>query len=252
MKIHPLFAGTLRMKKGVYFSDAARDESIDIPVSCFLVRHEQGNLLFDTGCHPELTIDASARIGGMARAMQVVSTPGVTVLDSLAQAGCRPDDIDLVVNSHLHTDHCGCNTFFGRAAMICHRCELAAARAENASRSGYFGIDWESCQSITEIEADHDVFGDGSVVLIPLPGHTPGSIGALLTPMHGAPVLLTADAASMQSNLDKREVPRNTWNADLFVQSLDEIDRLRSAGTRIFYGHDPQQWPTLAQQRVFG
>ena len=52
MKMHVLSGGRVRMRKSVYFPDADRGETIELPVSCVLLRHRQGNVLFDTGCHP--------------------------------------------------------------------------------------------------------------------------------------------------------------------------------------------------------
>ena len=52
MKMHALSGGRVRMRKSVYVPDADRSETIELPVSCFLLRHAQGNVLFDTGCHP--------------------------------------------------------------------------------------------------------------------------------------------------------------------------------------------------------
>ena len=54
MKMHALSGGRVRMRKSVYVPDAERSETIELPVSCFLLRHPQGNVLFDTGCHPSV------------------------------------------------------------------------------------------------------------------------------------------------------------------------------------------------------
>jgi len=54
MKMHVLSGGRLRMKKAIYYPDAGREETVDLPVSCILMRHAQGNVLFDTGCHPTI------------------------------------------------------------------------------------------------------------------------------------------------------------------------------------------------------
>jgi len=115
MKMHVLSGGRLRMKKSVYLPDADRQETIELPVSCFLLRHPQGNVLFDTGCHPSTAVDPEARWGSMAKAMVPISKPEENVVDQLKMIGFTPDDIDVVVNSHFHSDHCGCNEFFKKA-----------------------------------------------------------------------------------------------------------------------------------------
>ena len=139
-------------------------------------------MLFDTGCHPSVADDPQARWGGLAKIMTPIMPPGENVLTGLAAIGLSADDIDVVVCSHLHPDHCGCNAFFKRATVIVHATEIAAARAPNAERDGLSRrpngiIRRRSMRS----SGQRDVFGDGRIVLIPLPGHTPGSIGALVT-----------------------------------------------------------------------
>ena len=117
MKMHALSGGRVRMRKSVYVPDADRSEMIELPVSCFLLRHPQGNVLFDTGCHPSVPDDPAARWGGLAKMMVPIMPKGDNVLTALACAGVTPDDIDVVVCSHLHPDHCGCNAFFKRATV---------------------------------------------------------------------------------------------------------------------------------------
>lgn len=63
MKMHMLSGGRLRMRKSIYFPDADRTEMIDLPVSCVLMRHSQGNVLFDTGCHPSVADNPEAPLG---------------------------------------------------------------------------------------------------------------------------------------------------------------------------------------------
>src|SRR5258707_842386 len=117
MKMHLLSGGRLRMRSSVYQPDADRSEMIELPVSCVLLRHSQGNVLFDTGCHPSVAEQPEARWGSLAKIMVPIMQPGDNVLKGLAGIGLKCDDIDVVVCSHLHPDHCGCNTYFKRATF---------------------------------------------------------------------------------------------------------------------------------------
>jgi N-acyl homoserine lactone hydrolase len=117
MKLNFLSAGRLRMKKSIYIPSADRSETIDLPVSSALIRHKQGNVLFDTGCHPSVVDNAEERWGPLAKIMKPLMTADETLLPSLACVGLGPDDIDIVVNSHFHPDHCGCNQFFTKATI---------------------------------------------------------------------------------------------------------------------------------------
>jgi N-acyl homoserine lactone hydrolase len=245
MKMHLLSGGRLRMRKSVYLPDADRGETIELPVSCVLLRHAQGNVLFDTGCHPSTVSDAEARWGSMAKAMVPIGGPDEHVIAGLAGLGLAPHDIDVVVNSHFHSDHCGCNQFFKRATLVCHRKELEAAQGPEAVQKGYIPADWQHPMPTEAIEAQRDLFGDGRLVLLPLPGHTEGTLGALVGLDHDGSFLLAADAAALQANLDQGIIPRNTWNADLAMGSLQEIKRIQAGGATVVFGHEAAQWDQM-------
>src|SRR5581483_11450320 len=143
VKMHILSGGRIRLPKSIYVPDASREEMFEVPVSCALLRHPQGNVLFDTGCHPGVTENAEAHWGWLTKFMTPVMKPGDNVITALGEIGLQCDDIDVVVCSHLHVDHCGCCTFFKRATCIIHAKEIAAARAPDAEKVGYFAGEWE-------------------------------------------------------------------------------------------------------------
>ena len=251
MKMHVLSGGRLRMKKSVYIPDAARTDLIDLPVMCFLLRHKQGNVLFDSGCHPHAALDPEARWGGMAKAFALVSAPEDNLIGGLAALGFKPEDIDVVVNSHLHTDHCGCNEFFSRATVMCHALELEAATAEDAEQNGFLERDWKHPMPIETFDAQRDLFGDGRIVLLPLPGHTPGTSAALVSLDRAGRFLLVSDVVALRHNLERDHSPKNTWNLDLAAKSRAEIRRVEAAGATVVFGHDAEQWESLRKGEQF-
>lgn len=245
MRMHVLQAGRLRMRAAVYLPEAPREATIDLPVLAYLLRHRQGNVLFDSGCHPLALADPQARWGAMTKVMQPVGDPRINLLSQLAALSIEPDDIDVVINSHFHTDHCGCNAFFERATFFCHARELAAADAPDAVRSGYLAIDWRHPMPLKTIDAQHDLFDDGRIVLVPLPGHTAGSIGARIELPRDGAFLLASDAVPLRAVLERELTPRNTIDPHAAAFSLREVERMQSAGVQIVFGHDPQQFETL-------
>jgi N-acyl homoserine lactone hydrolase len=249
MKMHLLSGGRLRMRKSIYQPDADRGETIELPVSCVLLRHSAGNVLFDTGCHPSVPDQPEARWGGLAKLMTPIMRSGDNVITALAGIGLQCDDIDVVVCSHLHPDHCGCNTFFKRATFIIHAKEVAAARVPGADKSGYLAAEWEQSAPTDLIDGERDVFGDGRVVLIPLPGHTPGTTGALVALEHSGTFLLASDTVSLRATLDSGVVPKTTWNADALVKSLAEVRRIEARGATVLCSHDNAQWASVRKGR---
>ncbi|MGL4541232.1 MAG: N-acyl homoserine lactonase family protein [Polymorphobacter sp.] len=233
------------MRARTYLPGADRAALFELPVSCTLLRHRQGNVLFDTGCHPSVALDAAARWGDLALRMAPLHGAADNVVAQLAMLGLATDDIDVVVASHLHTDHCGCNSYFRRATKICHVAELAAARAESDTGTGYFAADWDDGRDFDTIDAARDLFGDGRITLLPMPGHSPGmTVAHVVLPRDGA-FLLASDAVPVQINLDQRFAPRNSWDMDLTLAAFDEIARLQADGAEVICGHDEAQWQRL-------
>jgi N-acyl homoserine lactone hydrolase len=233
------------MRKSIFLPQAERGETIELPVSSALLRHAQANVLFDTGCHPTVPEGPEGRWGGLAKLMVPIMQPGEHVLTGLAGLGLSPDDIDVVVNSHLHPDHCGCNAFFRKATFLIHTDELAAARAPGSEASGYLTAEWDQPMPIDEVKGQRDMFGDGRIVLLPLPGHTPGSMGALVQLYRSGKFMLAGDTVSLRETLDTGILPRNTWNADALAKSLAEVRRIEAAGATILCSHDAGQWSSL-------
>jgi N-acyl homoserine lactone hydrolase len=245
MKMHVLSGGRLRMRRNVYIPEAAREETIDLPVSCYLLRHAQGNVLFDTGCHPSTSSNPAARWGTMAKAMTPIGAAHDNLIDQLHMVGLTPLDIDVVINSHFHTDHCGCNEFFTRSTVICHANELANAQAADAQQKGFLAIDWRQPMPLETIAGERDLYGDGRIVLLPMPGHTPGMTAAQVVLDRDGAFLLASDAAALQSNLEREQNPRQTWDPQQATKSMQEIARIRDSGVAVIYGHDLAQWATL-------
>jgi len=233
------------MRTNIFLPDADRSETIELPVSSALMRHGQANVLFDTGCHPTVAENPEARWGGLAKLMTPIMQPGEHVLTGLSALGLTPEDIDVVINSHLHPDHCGCNEFFRKATFLVSGEEMTAARAPGSEAMGYIAADWDLPMPVDEVAGQRDVFGDGRIVLLPLPGHTPGSMGALAQLERSGTFLLAGDTVSLRETLDTGIVPRNTWNADALVKSLAEVRRIESSGATIICSHDGRQWAGL-------
>jgi glyoxylase-like metal-dependent hydrolase (beta-lactamase superfamily II) len=243
--MHLLSGGRLKMRRDIYYRGAASEETFELPVSCALFKHAQGNVLFDTGCHPAAAEDGEARWGRHAGYSAPIFKPEEAVVGQLSLAGLAADDIDVVICSHLHYDHCGCNAFFRKATVICHARELEAARASDAEALGYLRADWDLGTAIETIDAERDLFGDGRLTLLPVPGHTPGMTAAHAVLDHAGAFLLASDAAPVSACLSERYAPRHTWDIGLFLKSLDEIAHLERRGATVLFGHDDVQWRSV-------
>lgn len=251
MKVHFLSGGRLRMRRSIYVTGASREETIELPVHATLIRHPQGNVLFDSGCSPEAATDPDGRWGGLAKVMTPIFSPDQTVIIELKRLSLSPDDIDIVICSHLHPDHCGCNEHFRRATIFCHAAEVEAARATGAEQQGYLSREWNQPGGFRTFDNEHDLFGDERIVLVPMPGHTPGLTVARVALDRDGVFVLASDAAPLQANIDQGIPPKNTWNMDLAAAALAQLKGFRERGETVISAHDDEQWRQLRKGSEF-
>jgi N-acyl homoserine lactone hydrolase len=229
-------------------SDLPSGRRWTVPVLSFLVDHPRGRLLFDTGVHCLARVDPLTRLGAdRMKRLTVKSGEGDDVIPQLARLGLSPGDVRYVANSHLHFDHCGGNEFFPHATFLVQRPELETARRPDWPR-GYKPsvIDFDHPLDYRMLDGEHDVFGDGSVVLLPTYGHTPGHQSLLIRAGKGAQLVCASDACYTRENMDRDVLPTILWDATVMRDSLAALRRLRDkTGVTMLYGHDPAQWETI-------
>ena len=252
MRVYALACGSLEFDRNLFFPAAQPGARITTPVSSYLIVHPRGKVLFDTGIHCDALNDPVARLGKRVAALFAIrSAAGEDVVSQLATLGVRPDDVKFVVTSHFHFDHCGCNASFGHSAFLVQRAEMDVARAE---RNRYNPRDWDHPLDYRLLDGEHDVFGDGAVVVLPTPGHTPGHQSLWIRDGAGRQLVLTADASYTQEHLDRTILPHAVHDADEMTHSLAMLRELRDRrGVMLLYGHDTEQWNSLphAPQALF-
>ena len=176
ISVYALCSGYLELDRASMLDDLPAGQPWTVPVMSFLVVHPRGRLLFDTGVHCQTRVDPIGRMGP-ERAKRLVdkSKAGEDVVPQLGLLGLTPDDVRYVVNSHLHFDHCGGNEFFPRATFLVQKTEMEAARRPGFA-PGYnpSPLDFDHPLDYRLVDGEHDVWGDGSVLLFPTFGHTPG------------------------------------------------------------------------------
>src|SRR5262245_59855286 len=240
--------GYIELDRASMVSDLTPGQRWTVPVLSFLVDHPRGKLLFDTGVHRQARLDPVGRLGPeRVKRLTVKSREGDDAVPQLARLGLTPADVRYVANSHLHFDHCGGNEFFPRATFLVQRPELEAARRPGfVPRYSPSPIDFDHPLDYQVVDGEHDVFGDGSVVLIPTYGHTPGHQSLLVRDGQGRQIVCASDACYTRENMDRDVLPNILWDAAVMRDSLTSLRKLRDrAGATMFYGHDPEQWATV-------
>lgn len=146
--------------------------NIETTVSCVLLRHAQGNVLFDTGCHPDVTADPETRLGSLAKYMNPIMSADDHVLTSLKAVGLGPDDIGGCWFALTCIRIIAGNEFFRKATIFVHALEIEAANAPDALDRGHIRVDWDHRNSAAGHRPPDGCVRRRKITLIPLPGHS--------------------------------------------------------------------------------
>ena len=253
IRVYALCTGYLELDRASMISDLPKSEPWTVPIESYLVTHPRGTVLFDTGLHCQVRLDPVGRLGeARAKRFGVKSAEGEDVVPQLARLGLTPDDVDYVVNSHLHFDHCGGNEFFPHSTFLVQKAEMDAARTPGFV-PGYAPSpkDFDHALDYRLIDGEHDIFGDGTVVVIPTYGHTPGHQSLVALCGKGERLVCAGDAVYTRENMDRDVLPRVLWDAKIMQESVAMLRRLRDRqGATLFYGHDPAQWAATPRAPV--
>ncbi len=245
VKLYAMTCGWLSADIGKFLS--GETGQVRVPVPAYLIVHPKGRVLFDTGMHPSTQHDPHRRIGKIADDFLVEFQPGEEIDSRLEAIDVDPTRIDFIINSHLHFDHTGGNELIPNAKVVIQRPEWQAGKVpELRKANNYFPADYDHGHQVLQIEGEHDLFGDGSVVTVPTYGHTPGH-QSLRVRLDSGDVVMTADACYMRKTLEDLHLPELLDDPEKMRESLRLLRRLQAAGARIFYGHDPAFWKGVPQ-----
>jgi N-acyl homoserine lactone hydrolase len=218
-------------------------KSMDFVDNCYLMHHAQGWLLWDTGVSdaiaamPEGQPPADPRMTRWRRPK--------TLAAQLDAVGVKPDDVKYLAISHTHPDHIGNVELFPHAMLLVQKAEYEWPGPMGVGR-------FKPEHPASKLAGDHDVFGDGSVMIVATPGHTPGHQSLLVKlPKTGARVL-SGDAVHFRSNWENRRVPSGNTDKDQTLASMQRIaDLLAKEKGELWINHDKAQRDTLKMAPEF-
>jgi len=192
----------------------------DLTDSCYLIRHGDTFMLWDTGLPKAVLNHAMDPKKGLD------ATLTVTIVDQLAKVGVKPEQIAIIGISHEHFDHIGQAADFPTAKLLMGKGDIDDMRGPNPERGAPLAHWLRDGGAIEPVSGDKDIFGDGSVVMLDTPGHTPGHHSLLVKLAHKGSVLLSGDLAHFTENYASNGVPSfNTNRADTLA-SFDRFKKL--------------------------
>lgn len=194
-------------------------------VPCYLIEHPDGRMLWDAGL--PLAMAGQGTIGPVDG---VYHRYDRSLIDQLADMKVSPGDVDLVAFSHMHYDHAGAANAFTQSRLLIQATEYEAAfeTPDNPFFQADLYMDLKDNKR-QMLNGDHDVFGDGSVVIVSAPGHTPGHQVLLLRLNNTGNLVLSGDLYHFQMSRELRRAPTFNYDADETFESMNKVEALLKA-----------------------
>jgi N-acyl homoserine lactone hydrolase len=268
VQIRPEHVGPTRQNMYMWLLLTARRWTPPRPINAYAIEHREGVVLFDTGQDIASVTDPRYFPGGATgylydRLARFAIAPDETLTAGLRRLGYSADEVHTAVLSHLHQDHIGGLPHLRGADIVLAEREwqdmlkpLAAPRGILRSHIELPGLRWKRIhpepmgdESIAPFRTGHDLFGDGSLTLLPTPGHTAGSLSLLVRRPGRPPLLMVGDLTYDDRLLAAGEVPgvgnrRRLRNTVALVNDL----RRRHPDLVVLPAHDPGAAERLARQ----
>lgn len=236
VRLYRLDCGTMHFGDLSMMSDSGqyKGQTYDIVISCYVIRHGNDWMLWDTGF--ARSFQQGVRNGSLD--MKLSST----IIDQLRVIGLGSDDIGYVALSHSHFDHTGQTRDFPHATLIMQAREFAVLSDKKLAAEHFIEPELLGVRPdhLKLIDGDHDFFGDGTVRAILLPGHTPGHMALQLTLPHAGVVILSGDQWHFTENRVRNQVPSFNFDHDSTLKSSARLeDIVRRTGARLIIQHEP-------------
>jgi len=212
----------------------------ELPVPCYLIRHPKGDLVWDAGVPDALNAEKDGLTMGVFTA-----TMPVTMASQFEQLGLKPSDVKYFALSHSHFDHVGNAYQFADVPLLIRKEEhewMYGAGQEVGAVDPRLVDPLRDAETIF-ITGEYDVFGDGSVTIIPTPGHPPGHNGLLVKLAKTGPVMLSGDLFHLRESREKQIIPAiNSDQQQTFASMTEFEERAKAEGARVIIQHDPEDW----------
>ncbi|MFA6451275.1 MAG: N-acyl homoserine lactonase family protein [bacterium] len=257
-KIYCMTCGFYDFQREFILPGDGSEKRISIAMGMFLLEHEKGYALVDTGCAPQCAVDPAGYLGLESADWGILDMKPEDAVDrQLQRIGIEAPDVGHVVLTHMHFDHAGGMSLFPNAVLYVQKEELLAAMwPEPKYSDGYYEIkDFEGTRNfnVKKLDGDHDIFGDGAVRLLRTGGHSRGHQMVLARMEKSGLVLLPGDACYMQRSLDKMLPPGDPIpEPEAARAALERVRDFAGAGARLLFSHPfREDWKRYPQPPDF-
>lgn len=242
-RLYAFHGGSEYCSNCVFDTQSADPDGIsEIPYFFYLIEHSNGFVAFDTGVNLDLIRDMRSYLGPHAQDWKIYVRPDDDVRSQLGKIGVDIKDVKTVVLSHLHYDHAGGMNLFENAVFLVQRDEWDfALNPPNVQQNSYVRSEYDvPAVRLRLIGGEFDIFGDGTLILVPTPGHTKGH-QSLLIAGRASSYILAADAAYVPDLEDISRLPVASliWSKEALIESRMNLRRLRDRyNAKVICTHD--------------
>ena len=237
LRLYVFDCGNLKIDPTPYGFTKDDLAATDMSVPCFLVAHPKGALMWDTGVLPDSVFTSA---GSVTQGRVTVTKP---LKAQLAAVGYAPADITYLALSHCHFDHTANANDFAGATWLARQAERDAMFAQPTAYARCINPEnfsaLRNSKTVILKEEDHDVFGDGTVILKSAPGHTPGHQVLFLKLRKTGPILLSGDLYHYPEERAQHHVPATEFSREQTAATREAIEAfLKKSGAQLWIQHD--------------
>lgn len=210
----------------------------------YVVSHPKGNLMWDAGL-PETLIGLPEPFTDPSGAFTVSRKD--SVVNQLKSIGMTVQDIKYIALSHTHFDHTGHANTFKNSTWLVQKTEydsITSPTSQKINADNYNAI--KELTTTKKLNGDFDVFGDGSVVIKSMPGHTPGHQVLYLDLAEHGPLLLSGDLYHLYENREHKRIPIFNFDVDQTLESMDKFEAFAEENNaKVYLQHQKEDFNKL-------
>jgi N-acyl homoserine lactone hydrolase len=237
LRLYVFEAGNIRGLDPKLFNFKREElKEVDFVNTAYLIVHPKGTVMFDTGAVPD-----SHFKGDGAPITEGIMSASKPLIPQLKAAGYSPADVDYLVMSHYHSDHTANANDFAAATWIVQKAErdfMMADKPQGIIQPDHYKALRQAKTRVLDNE-DLDVFGDGTVIVLSTPGHTPGHQVLFVKLAKRGPVVLGGDLYHYPEERTTGRIPTFEFNADQSKASRAKVEAfLKQNKAELWIEHD--------------
>ncbi len=246
LKLYTFSGGTVMVNNLELFSldSVYKGQQKEFANAYYVIVHPKGNLMWDAGL-PEALVGQPEPYTSPDGNFTVSRKD--SMVNQLKKIGFTPSDISYIALSHTHFDHSGHANAVKDATWLVQGAEYDYITGEESQKNNtdsYNAI--KALQTVQRLSGDFDVFGDGSIILKSMPGHTPGhQVLFLDLPVHG-PTLLSGDMYHLNENREYKRVPKFNSSIPETLASMEAFEAFaRETNAKVYLQHQKEDFDKM-------